>query len=671
LALDFQREFSAYMRKLNEFSPKFPGEFSMLCHVLADECGQIRSPQDVSRGAPNSSRMAKMLLKRLESGTPTKWSPGSESRVVSAKDFADLLVKFGQALDTGAPAASGAGDHPLAILTLYRAAGDFGAKMESPNPLPFDAKRYEDELASVLGEDASDAVPRVQAAKRSGSTASEPEIKTGPLRALSKNPPRPEPVIERVPDPPPRPLPKPRVIPQTAPAASSAPRAIQRVARSAEGGDNGPGDIPKSLGRPLRSIPAAPPDSGAEFATRQAPAPLSKPAPNPEARSSGSAGGLRSGGGASLKPSTADEDPFFAALHFLGPEDPAARVPDNARPAGYRGLRRTSRTAPAPAPLARRFQPQKKTVAEVLKNTVPGIRRDLSGLALGRYTLGAMIGEGPSGQVYGAMHPQLHRRVAIKVLEKTRDADPKRVQAFLRQGKRLARIEHRHLTRVLEVGKDDNIVFVVMERFDGADMKQSLGEGGYIHEGRALDIVLGVADALRYANDGFQIAHGDIKPSNIVIDRSGQTKIVDLGLAKIVRPDPSKLELAEATPLYIAPEVSDNPGSADFRSDMYSLGATLFHMVAGRPPFDEPTVEELFAAHVNELPPDPRTRGAEVSNATAWLILRLMSKNPEDRFESYDELIKALYAVMAGKTPAQKKRGLIRSLLGLLWPFGR
>ncbi|HRU04865.1 MAG TPA: protein kinase [Candidatus Brocadiia bacterium] len=271
---------------------------------------------------------------------------------------------------------------------------------------------------------------------------------------------------------------------------------------------------------------------------------------------------------------------------------------------------------------------------------------------LGGYELLARVGEGGMGAVYKARQRSLDRIVALKVLRRDALLNRKYVARFKREAKLAAKAPHPNAVHVYDVGKSMGRRFIVMEFVDGPSVAKAL-ESGPMEEARALEIARGVASALEVAHEA-GIIHRDIKPSNILLTASGAPKLADLGVARWTRQDGEDLTrepTAVGTPMYMPPEQClGRNDEVDGRSDFYSLGATLYHMVCGQPPFSGDTTEVMLR-QVQEAAPDPRLVRRELSPALCALIQKLMAKRREDRPQTAREVIEDIDRVMAGQPP--------------------
>jgi serine/threonine protein kinase len=258
------------------------------------------------------------------------------------------------------------------------------------------------------------------------------------------------------------------------------------------------------------------------------------------------------------------------------------------------------------------------------------------------YQLERTLGEGGMGVVYLAQDLNLGRVVAIKVLKRELSEDTKFITNFLKEVEITASLTHPNIVQVFAFGEHEGQYYLVMEYIGERTFDDVIMENKKINEAQAIDIGIGVASGLNFALQRGNLIHRDIKPGNILIGANGVPKVVDFGLAMTH-------ETAEAaaggeiwgTPYYVSPERLEGKVE-DFRSDMYSLGVSLYHALAGRPPFDASTAELVAAKHLNETPLPLKTYAPNISDQTTYAISRAMARRPEDRFASYNEFIEQL-----------------------------
>jgi hypothetical protein len=276
---------------------------------------------------------------------------------------------------------------------------------------------------------------------------------------------------------------------------------------------------------------------------------------------------------------------------------------------------------------------------------------------LGHFLLFDVLGRGGMAAVYRAKDRTLGRQVAIKVMRGEMSEDPQFVANFLREARSAAQINHPNIVQIYAVDEAGGHPYMVMELLDGGRMDEMIAKGDPLDEIFVLKSGLDVAEGLGAATD-HGLIHGDVKPANILYDRAGTAKIADFGLARFQQKPMAKGEIW-GTPYYIAPEkVRDR--KEDHRSDIYSLGATLFHAFALKPPFDGQTATDVVLARLKEPPPPLDQIRPDLHPATRELILRMLDPDPFRRYPTYTSLIsdirETLARVRAARTASVEAR---------------
>lgn len=263
-----------------------------------------------------------------------------------------------------------------------------------------------------------------------------------------------------------------------------------------------------------------------------------------------------------------------------------------------------------------------------------------------RYRLERRIGVGGMATVYRAWDEQLRRHVAVKMLHTSRAADPTFVERFKREASATANLAHPHIVAVYTWGASDDTYYIVMEYVDGPNLKQIVRERGTLPETEALAIAAQVADALDAAH-ARGIVHRDITPHNILLTADGQVKVTDFGIAHAA--GTTHLTTAHTvlgTAHYLSPEqVLHRP--VDGRADLYSLGAVLYELVTGRPPFSGDSVASVALQHAYVEAPSARVHSPDLSAATEEIVRTLLAKTPDARFQTATELLNAIRAAHA------------------------
>jgi len=341
---------------------------------------------------------------------------------------------------------------------------------------------------------------------------------------------------------------------------------------------------------------------------------------------------------------------------------------DDAASPGLEDTHAAPGPAPAPTPDHTLTAPPDGMPAPAAGEGLP------SGLRLGHFQIDRKLGAGGMGEVYLATDLALDRPVAIKVLPAGATSGTAR-DRLIREARAQARVNHPNVAHIYFIGEEAGRLYFAMEYVVGSTLAARIASGPLPAE-EALAMIRGAALGLREAQrSGF--LHRDVKPSNLMVDAHGVVKVVDFGLAAgdpaTSVDGPVEQTTMAGTPLYMAPEQARGE-PIDLRSDIYALGATLFHLVSGQPPFRADSAEALVTLHATAARPTV-PRGANPRTAIAaidGLIARMMAPRPEDRFASYDELLHAIELVStehtrpAGFWARLMAAGLDVALVGLL-----
>ncbi len=269
----------------------------------------------------------------------------------------------------------------------------------------------------------------------------------------------------------------------------------------------------------------------------------------------------------------------------------------------------------------------------------------LEGRQLDHFAVDQMIGGGGMGAVFRGRDLRLDRVVAIKVIPAAR-RDPETLRRFRLEAQAAAKLDHPNIARVYYVGEAEQWNYIVFEFIDGVNIRDLVEMEGPLSVDDAVFYARQVAEALQHAYER-DVVHRDIKPSNVLVTASGSAKVVDMGLARNTALDRSTGdETASGVTLgtfdYISPEQARNPRDADVRSDLYSLGCTLFYMLTGNPPFPEGTALQKLLSHGSQAPPDPRGWRDDLSDELYEITMKLMAKRPTDRYQTPTELVSDL-----------------------------
>ena len=267
---------------------------------------------------------------------------------------------------------------------------------------------------------------------------------------------------------------------------------------------------------------------------------------------------------------------------------------------------------------------------------------------IGDYRLLKSIGGGAMGTVFLARRGDDKELVAIKILQAGLEFSAAARRRFEREREIAARLEHPGICAVRETGEVDGVPFLAMEYVEGATLTEQIGKAKDLAALRALlHVIESVARALHAAHSA-GLVHRDVKPGNIIVRRNGQPVLLDFGLARDVEQAGARLTLSGSllgSPAYLAPEAIDGPGPPDARSDIYSLGVTLFEMATGTLPFRE---GNLPYHHVHTPPPDPREFKEDIPPLILGIIARCLEKDPADRYPSARDILSEIKAGVAG-----------------------
>jgi serine/threonine protein kinase len=266
---------------------------------------------------------------------------------------------------------------------------------------------------------------------------------------------------------------------------------------------------------------------------------------------------------------------------------------------------------------------------------------------LGKYKVLAHIATGGMGTVYKASDEQLGRLVALKVLDSSLAEKPNTLERFRREARHAAKLVHKNIVTLYEYGQASGLHYLALEYIDGIDLYDYIVRKGRLSPEESRRILIQAVQALDHAHKQ-GITHRDIKPSNFLLTRDRdrmRVKLTDLGLAR--KSDEEDFRVTRAgstvgTVDYMAPEQARDSAAADIRSDLYSLGCTLYHMLTGNPPFSEGGLGERILKHLQEEPPDVRQFNPLVSEEMWVLLRRMLAKQAEDRFQTPSELLAAL-----------------------------
>lgn len=266
---------------------------------------------------------------------------------------------------------------------------------------------------------------------------------------------------------------------------------------------------------------------------------------------------------------------------------------------------------------------------------------------IGKYKVLERLGSGGMGAVYLCEHRLMRRRVAVKVLPTAKAEDSSSLERFYREARAVAALDHPNIVRAYDIDQDDKLHFLVMEYVDGASLQEMVKRGGPLDVTRACHYMRQAAYGLQHAHETAGLVHRDIKPGNILVDRTGTVKILDMGLARFFHDEDDILtkkydENVLGTADYLAPEQALDSHSVDIRADVYSLGGTFYFCLTGRTPFSEGTVAQKLIWHQTRQPKPLKQVRSDIPDGVAAVIDRMMTKDPAQRYQTPAEVAAAL-----------------------------
>jgi eukaryotic-like serine/threonine-protein kinase len=287
---------------------------------------------------------------------------------------------------------------------------------------------------------------------------------------------------------------------------------------------------------------------------------------------------------------------------------------------------------------------------KTVRTPASGIR---PGMMLDDLRIEASLGRGSMGHVYLATQVSLDRRVAVKILSMRGGATPVALAHFQQEVRTLAKLTHPNLVTAFAAGECRGAWYLAMSYVRGETIAARIARQGWLPEQEALIVTLCVARALRYAWDRHAILHRDIKPANVMVDEDGEIRLMDLGLATslIEQGRETREGSLVGTPHYMSPEQARGAADLDFRTDMYALGATLFHMATGAPPYAGKSVKEIIRKQMEAPVPSLRERNPSLTDATQRLVEWMMAKDPARRPVSWDHLVAEIEGILQHHFP--------------------
>jgi len=264
-----------------------------------------------------------------------------------------------------------------------------------------------------------------------------------------------------------------------------------------------------------------------------------------------------------------------------------------------------------------------------------------------RFEIIEEIGQGGMGTVYKAYDSKIREVVALKLLKPEIASDLEVIERFRNEIKLARQVAHRHVCRMYDLGEEWLTIYISMEYVPGEDLKSFIRRSGHLNEAKAIGLAKQIAEGLAEAHR-LGVVHRDLKPQNVMIDKDGNAKIMDFGIARSLHTKGvTGTGVIIGTPEYMAPEQAEGR-DVDHRADIYALGAILFEMVTGRVPFEGATPLSIVLKHRSEPPADPQTINAQISAGLSRIILKCLAKSRQDRYQSAAEVLEDLNAAERG-----------------------
>lgn len=296
----------------------------------------------------------------------------------------------------------------------------------------------------------------------------------------------------------------------------------------------------------------------------------------------------------------------------------------------------------------------------------------------GKYRLMDLLGAGGMGKVYLCEHARMQRLVALKILPTDRLGDPECLERFEREARAAGMLDHPNLVRAFDLDRDGDLHFLVMEYVDGSSLHRVVAKTGPLSPARACHYIHQAAEGLQYAHATAGLVHRDVKPGNILVDRAGTVKVLDMGLSRFLREAEGTITHRHdrnsilGTADYLAPEQGDNSADVDIRADIYSLGATFYFLLTGRAAFEGGSVAQKIHRHQTQSPAPLRSLRPEIPRELEAIVSRMMAKKPEHRYQEPAEVAAAL-APWCGEPidpPAESELPQLCPATAALFPAG-
>jgi serine/threonine-protein kinase len=271
-----------------------------------------------------------------------------------------------------------------------------------------------------------------------------------------------------------------------------------------------------------------------------------------------------------------------------------------------------------------------------------------------RYEIIESLGRGGMGQVYRVYDKKIEGEVALKIIKPEISSSKKTIERFRNELKLAREISHRNICRMYDLNEDEGTYFITMEYVPGENLKSFIRRSELLSIGKTINIAKQICDGLAEAHRQ-KVVHRDLKSSNIMIDKQGNTRIMDFGIARFLgSKDITDAGMRIGTPEYMSPEQAEAK-ETDHRSDIYSFGIVLYEMLTGRLPFEGDTSSIIVARHKREKPENPKTLNTQIPDALNRLVLKCLEKTPEQRYQNVEEILHELEDIEEGITTIEKE----------------
>ena len=276
---------------------------------------------------------------------------------------------------------------------------------------------------------------------------------------------------------------------------------------------------------------------------------------------------------------------------------------------------------------------------------------DMHYIVFGDYLIMEKIGTGGKAIVVKAKHLATNDIVALKLFFSKKSSDDHAASEFISEIEMATQLIHDNIVRIYSGGEIDNILYIVMEYVDGINLSEYLDSYGAMPAADAMSVGIHVCYALDHVWSSFLMIHRDVKPQNIMITTEGNIKLCDFGLVSCHEKAFSEDNSILGTPYYVSPEMVDGSSYQDNRSDIYSLGATLYHMIVGVPPFNYGGLEEVLNARTKQPPPELKSQSSGTPEGLSEVITTMMATEQEERYATANEAAEDILLVKDGGTP--------------------